>query len=84
MPSSSVHFPEGLLDALDRLAQTRGVSRNRLVIDACRALLEHQARRWPPGFFDPPDPEALAVLRGGEDLLAGIQAARRSRSEAPF
>lgn len=84
MPSSSVHFPDGLLDALDRLAEARGVSRNRLVIEACRALLDQQARHWPLGFFDPPSPEDLAVLRGGDDFLAGIRAARQSRSEAPF
>lgn len=84
MPSSSVHFPEGLLDALDRLAEARGVSRNRLVVEACRALIERQARRWPAGFFEARDPAVLAVLRGGDDFLAGVREARVSRAEAPF
>jgi len=37
--STSIHFPEGVLEALDRAARGAGMSRNRLVVEACRSYL---------------------------------------------
>ncbi len=50
MANTSVHFPEGMLDELDRLAEDRGVSRNRVIVDSCRLVLRSR-RQWPDGFF---------------------------------
>jgi len=36
--NTSVHFPEGMLDELDRLAEERGVSRNRVIVDEATAV----------------------------------------------
>ncbi len=87
MASTSIHFPRGLLDRLDAVASERGTSRNKLVVDACVALLEQERREWPDGFFSNSDlsPEDLAELRAvGSSFYDAIVAARRDRDEAPF
>ena len=83
MASTSIHFPKGLLEALDRAATQSGVSRNKLVVRACKELLKQQQTPWPPGFFDPErlSEEDLAELRAGVDEMSeAIAAARRSKS----
>jgi len=87
MASTSVHFPKGLIEALDRLAAESGVSRNRLVVEACRGLVERRARAWPAGWFEDGhlSAEDLAELRGSADsFLADVLAARRTRTGGPF
>ncbi len=87
LASTSVHFPKGLLEALDRAASDVGVSRNRLVIEACRKLLEQRRRKWPPGFFDNSHLTAsdLDALRDvGDAFTAAIEESRQSSTEAPF
>jgi hypothetical protein len=84
MPSTSVHFPDSLLEDLDHLASEAGLSRNRLIVDACRELLRRR-REWPPAFFDDSrfSAEDLTDLRAtAEGFEERIVATRRSR-EAP-
>lgn len=86
MPNTSVHFPEGLLDELDRLAAERGVSRNRVIVDSCRQLLLSR-RQWPDGFFSNAHrtPDELSELQEGADEFArALAASRRSRRRPPF
>lgn len=83
MASTSIHFPKGLLEELDRAAAQSGVSRNKLVVRACEELLEQQRRPWPPGFFDPDrlSEDDLAELRAGVDeMQEAIERARRSKA----
>lgn len=86
VPSTSVHFPEGLLAELDRLAEERGVSRNRVIVDSCRQVLRAR-RQWPDGFFSNAHrtQDELRELEEGADAFArAIAAARRSRRQPPF
>ena len=87
MATTSVHLPPELLEALDRAAAESGLSRNRLIVESCRAALQRRQRAWPEGFFSNkgyPE-EDLAELRSGEpDFLAGIFEGRRSRTRSPF
>jgi hypothetical protein len=75
-----------LAEELERAARRRGVSRNRLIVEACRSILGQGAREWPDGFFAP---ERLsrgdrAVLRRSfHEWSDRIRAARRSKN-APF
>ena len=86
MANTSVHFPEGVLDELDRLAEDRGVSRNRVIVDACREALRAR-RQWPAGFFSNAHRTAaeLRELQGGaEEFARTLAAGRRGRREPPF
>lgn len=86
MANTSVHFPEGMLDELDRLARERGVTRNRVIVDSCRRALRARSE-WPKGFFsdDHRTADELRTLRSGADEFARMVAAgRRSRRTPPF
>jgi hypothetical protein len=86
VPNTSVHFPEGLLAELDRLAEERGVTRNRVIVDSCRQTLRTN-RQWPDGFFSNSHrtPAELRELQGGAEQFARtLAAARTSRRKAPF
>lgn len=86
MPSTSVHFPDFLIEELDRFATERGVSRNRLIVEACRATLR-QHQEWPEDFFDdsrflPRDLEDLR--RSAADFDEKLVQSRRDRDAPPF
>jgi hypothetical protein len=86
VPNTSIHFPTPLLEQLTRLATERGVTRNALVVESCRRLVEEHSS-WPPGFFDDDrlTSAELAELRGGEQrFLDEIRKARKTRKAAPF
>lgn len=86
MASTSVHFPEAVVEGLDRLAKELGISRNRLIVDACRRVVSERDR-WPSGFFsnDHLSAEDLLVLENeGGGFAASILAARRNRADAPL
>lgn len=86
MPSTSAHFPETLLEALDHLALEKGVSRNRLIVEACRELVEKR-RGWPDDFFDPTRfaVEDLEDLQASaKDFATDLLATRRSRDVSPL
>jgi hypothetical protein len=86
MPSTSVHFPDSLLEDLEHFASETGVSRNRLIVDACRDTLRKR-QEWPPGFFDDSrfSAEELEDLRASaESFEQELAAARRNRETPPF
>jgi len=85
MATTSVHIPENLLEALDQVARERGMSRNRLILEACRRALS-QRREWPPAFFDTDHLSAdeLAELREATDFTNVILASRRNRPAPPL
>jgi hypothetical protein len=86
MGSTSVHFPNALVEELDRSAAERGVSRNRLIVEACR-LAVRARHRWPEGFFSNArfSAEELAELQGGADeFVAEIARKRRNRRGQPL
>lgn len=86
MASTSVHLPARLVAALDRIAERRGTSRNRVILQACQDLVDAQPGAWPPGFFDSPyTPDDEALLReAGEELERDVLAARRDRPVPPL
>lgn len=80
MPSTTVHIPDDLLERVDRVAQRRGISRNRLVLDALADELARDAGEWPEDFFKPPASDALRVLTEATgELEAAVTASRRNR-----
>lgn len=86
MANTSVHFPEGMIDELDRLAEERGVSRNRVIVDSCRLALRAR-RQWPDGFFSNAHRtagELRELQKGAEEFARTLAAARRSRRTPPF
>lgn len=87
MGSTSVHIPDDLLERLDGAAKRRRVSRNRLIVEACRTLVGEGRAKWPADFFavDRLTGKDLKLLRSGlPRWLDGIRRARRSKTEAPF
>ncbi len=86
VPNTSVHFPQSILDGLNRIADERGISRNRLIVESCRRTLEEQTS-WSERLFsnDHLSEEDLQLLRDSEDdFLDAIEGARRSRRRLPF
>jgi hypothetical protein len=84
--STSVHFPQALAEELDRIARDRGVSRNRLIVEACRRVIRERDQ-WPPGYFSNEhlSPEDLDLLeRSARDFVDPIISARRSRTAPPL
>ena len=81
MPSKSFYIPDDLLRDIDRAARTRGQSRNRFVLQACREALARKAGEWPRDFFAPlADPEDERLLaEAGKELEAVVLAHRRNR-----
>lgn len=89
--NTSVHFPDDLLEALDRMAARRGVSRNRVIVESCRRAVA----RWKKPekkisreefFSDRHLSRAdLRLLRRGHgDFDRALASARRSRGNPPF
>jgi hypothetical protein len=87
MPSTSVHIPEELLTRLDRTAKRRRVSRNRLIVDACRSLVGEGHAEWPEDFFATEHLSArdVKLLRASyDDWSRRIRSARHSKKAPPF
>lgn len=87
MATTSIHIPGDLLEKLDQLARDKGISRNRLIVESCRLVVERHRERWPPGYLegahlDDKDREILA--ESAHDFLSAIERSRASRAEAPF
>ena len=87
MASTSVHLPDDLRAQLDAMAARAGKTRNALIVEACRHLLEEALGEWPEDFFrnDQLTPADLAELRaGGREMDQAIKGARRSKRRAPL
>jgi hypothetical protein len=87
MPSTSVHLPAALLARLDRVAKKRGVSRNRLITEACRSIVDAGRSEWPADFFADKrlSPDDLGLLRSTvDDWMKEVSVSRRSKKDPPF
>jgi predicted transcriptional regulator len=87
MPSTSIHLPDDLLEALNRLAAEEQVPRNRIIVEAIREAVRRRDRRWPDGYFSGSHlgKRDLEDLRSaGEELERRILDGRRTRSRSPF
>ena len=81
MATSSVYFPEDLVARLDRQAASKGVSRNQLIVEACRELLREKEDQWPEGFFDPlPKDEARLI----KEALVDVEKDRYGTKGSPL
>ena len=86
MPSTSVHLPAPILESLDQLAAETGTSRNRLIVEACREILQKRLT-WSRDFFDNGrfQQDDLRLLREtGDDFDRVWAGARKNRDRAPF
>jgi hypothetical protein len=85
--STSVHIPAGLLRQLDRAAKQRRISRNRLIVEACRSHLGEGQSDWPDDFFaaDRLAHRDRALLRSTfDDWMDELRQSRRSKQMPPF
>lgn len=87
MPTTTVHLPSELLRALSGVAARRKTSRNRLVVEACRRLVEEDLGEWPVGLLElahlsPRERRELAAA--GTEMERAIRGARRNRRRPPL
>lgn len=83
---NTVYFPQSVLAGLARIAEERGMSRNRLIVEPCRRVVEDRTS-WPAdlSWNDHLSETDLQLLRKGEDgFMDAIGSARRSRVRLPF
>ena len=82
--ATSVHFPIELLKRVDAQAKARGVSRNRLIIDALEQTLAKDDR-WSAEFLAemacPPD---AGTQEAAQEMLQGIYSSRVSKKDPAF
>lgn len=87
MSSTSVHFPKGVLEEIDRRAAETGLSRNKFIVESCRRVLEEGRPTWPPGFFSDEHLTRAALKELQESAATfeqSIRDARKSRQTAPL
>ena len=87
MPTTTIHLPSELLRALDAVAARRKASRNRLVVEACRRLVEEDVGEWPVGFLAMThlsQRDRLELAAAGKEMEQAIRVARRNRRGVPF
>ena len=93
--NTSVHFPDGLLEALDRMAARRGVSRNRVIVESCRSAvaLWKKPAAMPvkelsrEEFFSDRHlsrADLRLLRRGHQQFDRALARSRRSRRTSPF
>ena len=83
MPTTTIHLPA----ALDAVAARRKASRNRLLVEVCRRLVDEDRGAWPASFFEmthlsAKDRRELALA--GREMNKAIRGARKSRRTPPF
>jgi len=82
--ATSVHFPRELLERVDAQAKARGVSRNRLIIDALEQALSKEDR-WSPEFLAEMDcPPSAKVQEAAQEMLKEIYNSRSSKKDLIF
>ena len=80
MSSTSVHFPKGVLEEIDRWAAEEGLSRNRFIVDSCRRVIEEGRPKWPTGFFSDEHLTRPALRELQESAAAFEQSIRDARA----
>jgi predicted transcriptional regulator len=76
--ATTVHIPDDLLAEIDRLARSLNISRSRLVVRALRREIAARAD-WSPGFFEALGAATEQDRQAADEMLAAIQATRRSK-----
>ncbi len=85
MANSSVYFPPDVLEELDKVAKRKKVSRNRIILEACKRFLEATSSSWPPDFFAPlPEVEQKELEAAVIELNEAITTSRINRKGPPF
>ena len=79
--TTSIRFPEELVEKLDRRAAAEGVTRSQLVIRAVEQALADQST-WSRGFLEAIESPRPELDEAVDELMDAIRS-RRSRSEAP-
>ena len=84
MPSTTIHFSSDLLTSLDNVAKRRGISRNRLVVEACESAVLKDAGQWPENLFAPSLSEIVERLltEASVELERAVTARRQNRGAA--
>lgn len=94
--NTSVHFPDDLLEALDRMAARRGVSRNRVIVESCRRAVAQWEKPEPrpekkkisrEEFFSDRHlsrADLRLLRRGHQQFDRALARSRRSRRTSPF
>jgi len=85
MPTTTIHFPEGVLRRVDAVAHRRGISRNRFVIQACEQAVAGDSGQWPEQFFELElSPSDQMLLNQATVELEEAVARSRSNRGAPL
>ncbi len=81
MSSTTVHIPDETLERIDAIARRRGLSRNRIVVEALQDVIDRDVGQWPDGFWDPPADQSVLIelSEGTRELERTVVAARRNR-----
>lgn len=81
MGSTTVHIPEDTLRRIDRIAQRRGISRNKVVLEALEETIARDRGEWPQSFFEAPygADEARELAEATRELETAIRNSRRNR-----
>ena len=94
--NTSVHFPDDLLEALDRMAARRGVTRNRVIVESCRRAVAAwkkpeaksvEKKMSREEFFSDRHlsrADLRLLRRGHADFDRALARARRSRRTSPL
>jgi len=86
MGSTTVHIPDTTLARIDAIAGRRGVSRNRIVLEALEDKIAGDAGEWPVPFFELPDDpdDKLLLCEAVTELETFVLSARRNRGAPLF
>ncbi|MBK8256833.1 MAG: ribbon-helix-helix protein, CopG family [Polyangiaceae bacterium] len=87
MASTSVYLPEDVRERLDAVAARTGKTRNALIVEACRRVVNEALGEWPEDFFLETrlSRSDLAELRAaGAEMDQAIREGRRSKRKAPL
>lgn len=79
--TTSIRFPEELIEELDRRAAAEGVSRSQLVIRAVELALADRSA-WSRAFLEAIRSPCPELDQAVDEMMDAIRS-RRSRSEAP-
>ena len=81
MPSTTIHFQDDLLADIDRAAADLEISRNRFVIEACKAALTQHDGKWPENFFstDLTVADQKLLTEAADEMVGTILRGRKNR-----
>jgi predicted transcriptional regulator len=79
--TTSIRFPDDLVDELDRRAAAMGITRTELVVQAVERALEERST-WSPAFLKAIEPAGPEVEAAADEMMDAIRAGR-TRSKRP-